>query len=187
MNMANMNSGMKDVLSKVRVPRRTKEAVALNKAFEPTATAIMYWDEVKAELERRNVGYQKALEEFRSQGGIAEGMEDDVKMRLGDIEVIYRCDPKGNVLAIDMHVPLDDGIMDRLTLLSNGQTAVWGLSKNEQAMEMVKQLRDWVETDGVLKGQHHLVNTAILDNPLLTAAAMIPDDTKGGGKKAEKD
>jgi hypothetical protein len=183
--MASMNSGMKDVLSKVRVPKRTREAVALNKAFEPTATAIMYWDEVKAELERRKVGYQKALEEYRSKGGTAEGMEDDVKMRIGDLEVIYRCDAKGNVLAVDMHVPMEDDVMDRLALLANGQTAVWGLSKSEKAMEMVKELRDWVETDGVLMGQHNLVNSAILDNPLLTAASMIPDDGREDKKKAE--
>lgn len=182
--MASTGSGVKEVLSKVRVPRRTKQAVAMNKAFEPTATAIMYWDEVKAGLEKRRAKYQEALDKYKARGGTAEAVDGDLKLSLGGVELMCRCDDGGNVLAVDMHVPLEDGIEDKLAVIAEGQAAIWGLSRNEKAMEMAKELKEYVETDGMLKGQHNLVNTTILDNPLLTAASMIPDDKEKAKENA---
>lgn len=176
--MATATSGMKDVLSKVRVPKRTKQAVAMNKAFEPTATAIMYWDDVRNALDARKEKYQAAIDAFQAKGGSAEALDDDLKVSLSGVDVIYRCTSSGGVVALDMHIPLNEGVMDVLDAIVEAQEATWGASKNDRAMELIDELQAWVETDGVLKGQHNLANNAILSNPLLTAASMVPDEAK---------
>ena len=171
-------NGMREVLGKVKMPKRTKEAVAMNKAYEPTQTAVQFWDEVKKELERRQAGYKKAIEEFQRQGGEAAAEGDDMTMLIGELRVTVRMDADGNVRALDMHVPLVDGIDEQLLLMANAKTAVFGLAKAERALEMRQQLRDYVESDGTVTGLNHLANNVILENPLMAAASMIPDDSK---------
>jgi hypothetical protein len=174
--MASGTSGMKEVLGKVRMPKRTKEAVAMNKAYEPTQTAVQFWDEVKKELEKRQAGYKKAIDEFKSKGGEAEAVGDNMLLTIGNLRATVIMDVDGNISAVDLHVPLEDDVAEKLLLMANAKTAVFGLAKAEKALEMRKQLRDYVESDGTIVGLNHLANSVILENPMMAGISMIPDD-----------
>lgn len=179
----NGTKGMSEILGKVRVPKRTKEAAQMGEAYEPTQTAIQYWQAVEAKLKKSRNGYEKAIADFKAVGGTAEGAGDDMILRLKgtSVRVCYDID---QVSAVDTHLPVnaDQSDLDRI---ANAVTAVIGLSRADAVAGMVRELRAYVENDGYLVGMNSMVNKTVLQNPVLTALTMIPDESKGKAASGE--
>ena len=72
------SKGMGAVLEKVKMGKKTKEATSLNESYEPTKTALQFWQMTTDELERRRVEYAANIEAFQAKGGDAKGIEDDL-------------------------------------------------------------------------------------------------------------
>ena len=68
LSVTGSGKGFSDVLSKVRMNKRTKEAVQMNEAYEPTQTAVQYWDQVKEDLKKRGASYERTFGGSSGQG-----------------------------------------------------------------------------------------------------------------------
>lgn len=172
-----VKGGMSEILGRARVPKKTKEAVAMADQYEPTQTGIQYWAEVETEIKRKASAYQKAIDDYKTRGGTAQPIEDNIELLLNGCKVTVEMDHDGRILAIDSHVPLESQ-SDDMVAISNATTAIIGLSKSEEAQRQIKELRAYVENDGYISGMSQLVNRTILTNPVLTALTMIPEDAK---------
>jgi hypothetical protein len=62
--------------------------------------------------------------------------------------------------------------------ISNATTAIIGLGKSEECQRQIKELRSYVENDGYIIGMNALVNKTVLQNPVLTALTMVPEDAR---------
>lgn len=183
--MAQNTKGLSDVISKVRVPKRTKEATQMNEAYEPTQTAIQYWDGVERKLKDLKAGYERALTKFKDQGGEAHQAlddENDMILAIKAVEVRINIDHQGRVVSLDSHLPVE-APADDLIKIANATTAIIGLSKSEDALKMAGELRSFVENDGFISGINNLVNRTVLENSVLTALTMVPEEK---GKAAEE-
>lgn len=169
--------GMSEILSKVRVPKKTKQAAAMNEAYEPTQTGIQYWQTVELELAKRKAAYEKAIQVFKDQGGTAQGLGDNITLSLHGASVTVEMDAAGRILAIVSRVAVGSDTED-MTALSNATTAIMGLGKSEEAQRQIKELRSYVENDGYIVGMNALVNKTVLQNPVLTALTMVPEEAR---------
>lgn len=170
-------TGMSEILGKVRVPKKTKEAVAMNESYSPTQTAIQYWQAVEGQLTARRQGYEKALLEFKNAGGFAKDVENNVELSMNGAVVRIIMDASGHIQAVDSYVPFESRREDMVSI-SNATTAIIGLGKSEAALRQLKELRAFVENDGLISGMNNLVNRTILENPVLTALTMVPEDAR---------
>jgi hypothetical protein len=172
-----VKGGMSEIISKARVPRRTKEAVGMADKYEPTQTGVQYWEQVEQEIKARAAAYQKAIEDYKAHGGTAQSIEDNIELELRGSKVIVEMDHDGQITAIQSRVPMgaDPGDM---VAISNATTAIIGLSKSEEAQRQVRELRAYVENDGYISGLSNMVNRTILTNPVLVALSMIPEDAR---------
>lgn len=169
--------GMSEILSKVRVPKKTKQAAAMNEAYEPTQTAIQYWQTVEVELAKRKAAYEKAIEAFKALGGTAQGVGDNIQVSLHGASVTVEMNEEGRILAIDSHIPVKAEHEDMVSI-SNATLAIIGLGKSEECQRQIKELRSYVENDGYIIGMNALVNKTVLQNPVLTALTMVPEDAR---------
>ena len=70
---------------------------------------------------------------------------------------------------------------------SKASISIFGLAKAEQMGDMLGQIKAYVENDGYLSGMNNLVNSSILNNPVLTALSMIPDEANPSKEEQPKE
>jgi hypothetical protein len=177
--MATGNAGMmKDRLAKAKMNKKTKEATQLGPAYEPTKTGIQFWDEVERELVKRKEAYEKALEDYKEAGGEAQVIDANLfELRYKGI-IVRLHDDRGKVTRIEMDIPLTDETHEDEIMLANAMTAFYGSAKSETALSTAKDLKNYLENDGYIKGMNSMANQHILENPALTAMSFIPDENK---------
>lgn len=173
------SSGKNDILGKVRFNRKTKEALNMGERYEPTASGIQYLDGIAKELEARGKAYEKMLEGFRLAGGAGSVEDGILSVRLpgASARVHFGEDDKPNRIELDVSA----GSKGQLIQLSNAITAVFGASKNAESIQMAKELHAYLENDGLLSGLNTLVNGTILNDPVLTALGLSPDEPDNKG------
>ena len=173
-----IKGGLGDALSKVRMPKKTKQAVQMGESFGPTQAGIQYWNEVKKELQTRKLAYDKALTKFKEQGGVGgvDADENTLTVELPGTSAKIFLDKDNKVGRVQLDIAADR--TDQLIDLANAITAVFGLAKSEEALAMTEELHKYLENDGFLTGLNGMANNTILQNAVLTALAMIPEDAK---------
>lgn len=173
-----MKGGFGDALSKVRMNKKTKQAVQMGAAFEATQAGIQYWEEVKKELQTRKLAYEKALGKFKELGGVGgvDAEENTLTVELPGTSAKIYLDGENKVGRVQLDIAADK--MGQLVELANAITAVFGLSKSAEALQMTEELHRYLENDGFLTGLNGMANQTILQNAVLTALAMIPEDAK---------
>ena len=92
--------------------------------------------------------------------------------------MVVHTKPDGTPVNVAMTIPCSDQLDVRLLELANAITAFYGSAKNEAALATVEELRRYVENDGFIVGMNAMANRTILDNPVLTALAMVPEEEK---------